>query len=209
MSANLRCAVVGVGLSLACAPVPPRAQTSLAANSAVLATTTAHPPPVPASVAPIPAVPDAPAPRKPRPPLGFSSLPVADYETAVVSFPDHPAFPEPVIIVAHGAGDTPDALCHGWRDILGDRGRHLVPRRATHAADERRSLLSGSSDARTHRVRVTRRSPCRISRFRGSERRDLRGLFAGRHNGRTDDRLPWQRMPSSRARRRAASLIGR
>jgi pimeloyl-ACP methyl ester carboxylesterase len=46
---------------------------------------------------------------------------VPGFDPAVVSFPPAAPFPQPVIVVAHGAKDLPDGQCQFWREIMGDR----------------------------------------------------------------------------------------
>ena len=61
-----------------------------------------------------------------RPP-GLTDLDVPGFQAAVVSFPPSAAFPQPVLIATHGAGDTPAEMCDLWRALLGDRGVVLCP----------------------------------------------------------------------------------
>jgi predicted esterase len=58
---------------------------------------------------------------------GLVTLPVPGLESAFVSFPRTTRFPSPVLVAAHGAGDTPEALCETFRRLLGDRGVVLCP----------------------------------------------------------------------------------
>ncbi len=58
---------------------------------------------------------------------GLVTLPVPGFEAAFVSFPATPRFSAPVLVAAHGAGDTPEALCETFRRLLGDRGVVLCP----------------------------------------------------------------------------------
>jgi predicted esterase len=66
-----------------------------------------------------PAAPASPA--SPASPRGTVSLAVPGFDPAVVSFPPSARPPQPVIVVAHGAKDLPDAQCRQWRAIVGDR----------------------------------------------------------------------------------------
>jgi hypothetical protein len=52
---------------------------------------------------------------------GTVPLAVPGFDPAVVSFPPSAPWPQPVIVVAHGAKDLPDAQCGFWREIMGDR----------------------------------------------------------------------------------------
>lgn len=64
------------------------------------------------------------------------TLPVPGFESAIVSFPPTTRSPAPVLVVAHGAGDTPEALCETFRRLLGGRGVVMCPsgpRRFAHA----------------------------------------------------------------------------
>jgi predicted esterase len=126
MSSLRRFTVTGSALFLSCTPARAPTVPAPAASSTTAVTTNAAPAPV-VTPATVTSAPPAPTPAAQLPPSGFSELAVPNYETAVVSFPAHPSFPEPIVIVAHGAGDTPDALCRVWRDILGDRGVLLCP----------------------------------------------------------------------------------
>lgn len=66
---------------------------------------------------------EPPAPR----PEPFVELKVPDLEPSVVSFPASAPFPQPVLISAHGAGDSAREMCEFWRAVLGDRGIVLCP----------------------------------------------------------------------------------
>jgi pimeloyl-ACP methyl ester carboxylesterase len=54
-------------------------------------------------------------------PRGTVPLVVPGFDPAMVSFPPTVTTPQPVIVVAHGAGDLPSAQCSLWRSIVGDR----------------------------------------------------------------------------------------
>ena len=58
----------------------------------------------------------------------FLDLPVPHHHAAVVSLPLGAAAPRPVLVAAHGAGDTPEWQCQAWRRIVGDRAFILCPR---------------------------------------------------------------------------------
>jgi pimeloyl-ACP methyl ester carboxylesterase len=58
----------------------------------------------------------------------FDELPVPGYGAAVLSLPLDRRGPRPVLIAAHGAGDTPRWQCRIWRDIIAARGFVLCPR---------------------------------------------------------------------------------
>ena len=108
------------------APVPAPATTATAApasiSSAAAATSLAAPA-SPAAAAPASLSSAAAAPALPQ---GVVSLEVPGFDAAVVSFPSA-ARTAPVLVVTHGAGDTPGALCDVWRGVLGDRGVLLCP----------------------------------------------------------------------------------
>ena len=53
---------------------------------------------------------------------GTTTLDVPGFDAAVLSFPSTDREREPVVMVAHGAGGTPDEQCRTWRELLGDRG---------------------------------------------------------------------------------------
>jgi len=73
------------------------------------------------------------APPSPPPDAGTTSaepgelleLSVPGFEDAFVSFPSRPH--APLLVAAHGAGNTPDELCETLRALLGDRGVILCP----------------------------------------------------------------------------------
>jgi predicted esterase len=54
-------------------------------------------------------------------------MPVAGYQDAIVSFPPHAPLPAPVMVVTHGAGNTPESMCEVFRLIVGDRLVLLCP----------------------------------------------------------------------------------
>jgi predicted esterase len=56
-----------------------------------------------------------------RPPPGNLRMPVKGQDDAIVSFPSRAPLPLPVMIVTHGAGNTPDSMCEVFRAIVGDR----------------------------------------------------------------------------------------
>jgi predicted esterase len=60
-------------------------------------------------------------------PEEFVELNVPELEPSVVSFPPTAEFPQPVLISAHGAGDSALQMCEYWRALLGDRGIVLCP----------------------------------------------------------------------------------
>jgi predicted esterase len=47
---------------------------------------------------------------------------------SLVSFPQSERWPQPTLVVAHGAGDTPELHCELWRSLIGQRGVILCPR---------------------------------------------------------------------------------
>ncbi|HEX7671294.1 MAG TPA: hypothetical protein VF395_16985 [Polyangiaceae bacterium] len=49
------------------------------------------------------------------------SLAIPGFDPAVVSFPPSAPFPQPLVVIAHGAKDLPDSQCDFWREIMGDR----------------------------------------------------------------------------------------
>jgi hypothetical protein len=102
-----------VWLALACAEPPPPAP---------------KPPPVVAKPPPEPPPPPPPPPpAKPRPP-STAELELEGFLPALVSFPATDVWPQPVVVAAHGAGDTPEAFCEFWRGLLKERGVLLCPR---------------------------------------------------------------------------------
>jgi predicted esterase len=118
--------VLTFGSLAGCAPRPgmparePLPTAPSAPVASVVATATAPAPSAPA--ASVVASTTAPA-----PPVGMSALPVDGFETATISFPAGSPKKAPLLVVAHGAGDTPDALCRTFRDIVGERGVILCP----------------------------------------------------------------------------------
>jgi predicted esterase len=111
-------------IAIACAKAPPgnAAEPKLAAAQATAVTTVAHTEDTPDNTA----TDSKDEPRTPRP-EPFVELPVPDLEPSVVSFPPSAPFPQPVLISAHGAGDSAREMCEFWRAVLGDRGIVLCP----------------------------------------------------------------------------------
>src|SRR5687768_3640288 len=64
------------------------------------------------------------APGEPRPDApvaGSVELPLAGFLPAIVSWPAASEGSQPLLIAAHGAGDTAEAQCAHWRDLLGPK----------------------------------------------------------------------------------------
>lgn len=59
---------------------------------------------------------------------GTSALEVPGFLPAVVSFPRGASWPQPTLVAAHGAGETPEMHCALWRSIVGERGVIVCPR---------------------------------------------------------------------------------
>jgi predicted esterase len=59
---------------------------------------------------------------------GTRALEVPRFLPAVVSFPKSDSWPQPTLVAAHGAGETPEMHCALWRSIVGDRGVIVCPR---------------------------------------------------------------------------------
>jgi len=59
---------------------------------------------------------------------GTSALEVPGFLPAVVSFPKNDRWPQPTLVAAHGAGETPEMHCALWRSIVGERGVIVCPR---------------------------------------------------------------------------------
>ena len=94
----------------------------------------ASPPPAPSAVAPTQPPPpkrqaEATAPRSEAPKRGFEfrSIDVPDFDPAVVAVPagDEQV---PLVVAAHGAGDTPEAQCEIWAGLTKQRALVLCPR---------------------------------------------------------------------------------
>jgi len=122
---------LGMAAAVACATHPPNPTSSTPPN------TTARPAP---SLHPAqPGGPRAtrsaePAPPAPPPPEGaFDSLTVPGHDPAVVWVPPVDSGRRPLLVVAHGAGGSPDWHCDFWSRIVGPRGFILCLRgRRTH-----------------------------------------------------------------------------
>src|SRR5262245_36200477 len=89
------------------------------------------PPPPPAASAvatsPKPASqPEQPAPR-PAAPFKFASLDVPGFDPAVLAVPAE-GEQVPLVVAAHGAGDTPEAQCEIWAGLTKQRALVLCPR---------------------------------------------------------------------------------
>jgi predicted esterase len=91
-----------------------------------LAASEPTPQPTPEIAGPPSATSEPIAAQAPRPDE-FVELPVPGLEPSVVSFPPSAPFPQPVLISAHGAGDSALQMCEVWRALLGDRGIVLCP----------------------------------------------------------------------------------
>jgi predicted esterase len=65
--------------------------------------------------------------RAARPPSGLLRLPVPGFDDATVSFAPRAPLPLPLMVVAHGAGNTPDGMCDTFRAVVGDRAVLLCP----------------------------------------------------------------------------------
>jgi predicted esterase len=59
---------------------------------------------------------------------GTLALEVPRFLPAVVSFPKDASWPQPALVAAHGAGETPEMHCALWRSIVGERGVIVCPR---------------------------------------------------------------------------------
>lgn len=59
---------------------------------------------------------------------GSAALEVPRFLPAVVSFPRGTSWPQPTLVAAHGAGETPEMHCALWRSIVGERGVIVCPR---------------------------------------------------------------------------------
>jgi predicted esterase len=111
---------------MACTKAPPTAAPAAAPEAvpAAAQAVPAHPDHVAENAPPRPAraAPDE-APR----PEEFVELEIPDQDPSVASFPPSAPFPQPVLISAHGAGDSAQEMCEVWRAVLGDRGIVLCP----------------------------------------------------------------------------------
>jgi predicted esterase len=61
------------------------------------------------------------------PQVEFRLLDVPDFGPAVLALPSTQT-PLPLIVAAHGAGDTPEAQCETWSSLVGQRAIVLCPR---------------------------------------------------------------------------------
>lgn len=68
-----------------------------------------------------------PAPEAAALPRGVHSIPVPGFETAIAAFPERGAGLLPIVIAAHGAGDSPEWQCRVYRELLGSFGVVLCP----------------------------------------------------------------------------------
>lgn len=67
--------------------------------------------------------PEQPVPREPEQQArGLTELAVDGFLPALVSWPDVRRWPQPVLVAAHGAGDSAESQCEIWRQLLGRRG---------------------------------------------------------------------------------------
>ena len=125
MTTTVVAACLVAGVAIACTKAP-AASSPAAAPETKLATapvTAAHSEDV-AGDPPVDT--DRAAPEAPRP-EEFVELEVPDQQPSVASFPPSAPFPQPVLISAHGAGDSTQEMCEVWRSLLGDRGIVLCP----------------------------------------------------------------------------------
>jgi pimeloyl-ACP methyl ester carboxylesterase len=79
----------------------------------------------------------APGSRTDAPAAGSAELPVAGFLPAIVSWPAASERSQPLLIAAHGAGDTAEAQCAHWRDLLG-------PKKGVVACPRGRPIRAGS-----------------------------------------------------------------
>lgn len=116
------------------APVPLAAG---AGTSSSNAEPSANGSPAPASAEPDPtrarlASPEpTPEPAAERPPptaARFFALEVPGFAPAVVAAPEPAAGPLPLVVAAHGAGDTPESQCEVWSELVRLRAVVLCPR---------------------------------------------------------------------------------
>jgi predicted esterase len=82
----------------------------------------------PGSREPEPVVPAAPSAPVGLAADGSIALEVPGFLPAVVSFPRGASWPQPTLVAAHGAGETPEMHCALWRSIVGARGVIVCPR---------------------------------------------------------------------------------
>src|SRR6185295_11510318 len=99
----------------------------LPATPAAAAAEQTTPEPAPARPVDRTRAPAPPPPAEAPRPEQFVELNVPELEPSVVSFPPTAAFPQPVFISTHGAGDSALQMCEYWRALLGDRGIVLCP----------------------------------------------------------------------------------
>jgi predicted esterase len=59
---------------------------------------------------------------------GTATLEVPGYLPSFVSFPRTDRWPQPTLVAAHGAGDSPELHCSLWRSLIGQRGVIVCPR---------------------------------------------------------------------------------
>lgn len=69
--------------------------------------------------------PEAPAPLAPS---GTTELRMPGFLPALVSWPRAARWPQPLLMAAHGAGDSAESQCEFWRSLLGERGVVVCPR---------------------------------------------------------------------------------
>ena len=55
-------------------------------------------------------------------PRGLTEVPIDGFLPALVSWPETNQWPQPVLVAAHGAGDSAESQCELWRELLGARG---------------------------------------------------------------------------------------
>jgi hypothetical protein len=61
-------------------------------------------------------------------PSGTTELPLPGFLPSLLSWPRARRWPQPLLIVAHGAGDHAEPHCELWRRVLGERGVILCVR---------------------------------------------------------------------------------
>ncbi len=61
-------------------------------------------------------------PPTPPPPSGTTALPLPSFLPSLVSWPQTDRWPQPLLIAAHGAGDSAESQCEVWRELLGPHG---------------------------------------------------------------------------------------
>jgi predicted esterase len=59
---------------------------------------------------------------------GTVALELPGFLPSLVSFPRSGRWPQPTLVAAHGAGDTPELHCELWRSMIGPRGVIVCPR---------------------------------------------------------------------------------